>query len=406
MEQLRQTQFRANRIWSPRLLARAWWVLLALGPIGLLGDHLGWPASTVFILAGLGTVPAAALLGRATEEVALGVAAWDVRRRGLAVQPADSATLGAKIGGLLNATFGNIPELIIGILALHQGYITLTKATIIGSVIGNIALVVGLALFLGGVRNGTQRFDAAEAGHHAVLLVLTVASLALPSLFLASTGSHYIMEISVVAAALLLGIYLAYLLYSIFQFHGGSPGSQRDTADRTFIEEEAEIVQMLRNETKRWPIQRSVAVLALATLLVFGASEALIDTVAPFTASLGWSPFFIGIVVVPILANVAEHMSAVQLAFRNKMDAALGVASGSAIQVAVFVAPLLVLISQFEHRLDLVFNAIEVAVLALVVTIFFFVSRDGESNWLEGLQLIVLYVLAAAVFFYMPGQLR
>lgn len=371
------------------------WGTIPLGPAAYLGDQAGWNPTVVFLLAALGTLPAAALLSRATEHIAAGITAWDARRAGT------RSTLGAKVGGLLNATFGNVPELIVGVLALHEGYVDLTKATIAGSVIGNAALVLGLALFVGGVRNGVQRFDAQEAGHHAVLMALAVASLALPSLFLSSTHSSRITEVSVIAAVILLGIYLAYLLYSIFGYRGG-----RGAADDTFIDDEARIVQELHEDEEHWALGKSIAVLAVATLLVFAAAEALIDTVKPFTVRFGWSPVFVGLIVIPMLANIAEHSSAVILAVKNKMDMALGVASGSAIQVALFVAPLLILISQFGHRLDLAFTNIEVGALALVVGIFYLVARDGESNWLEGIQLLALYAMAAAVFFFVPGQLH
>jgi Ca2+:H+ antiporter len=343
------------------------------------------------------------MLGRATEEIALGITARDLERQRQAGLEPVLTTRGAKVGGLLNATFGNVPELFIGILALHEGFVSLTKATIVGSVIGNAALVLGLALFLGGLRNGTQRFDPREAGHHALLMALAVASLALPSLFLATTHSGRTLEISVIAAALLLAIYVAYLLYSIFGLEGGP--SDKPPAS-TFIEEQAVAVTEPARPTVAWPVSRSLTLLAAATLLVFGASEALVDTVGPFTKTFAWSPFFVGIVVVPILGNLAEQSSAIMLAVKNRMNTSLGVASGSSIQVAVFVAPVLVIVSQFTHRLDLVFNPIEIAVLALVVIAFFFACQDGESNWLEGLQLVVLYVMAATVFFYVPGQLR
>ncbi|SRR5579884_23045 len=384
-------------------MRRFWWLLAGFCLVGVIGDHAGWSRALVFVLSGCGTIPAAAILGRATEEIALGISSRELRRQRALGETAAPTTVGAKVGGLLNATFGNIPELFIGLLALHQGYITLAKATIAGSVIGNAAFVLGLALFTGGLRNGAQRFDAKEAGHHAVLMALAVSALVLPSLFVASTHSHGVLQISVVAAGLLLAIYVAYLLFSIFGLQGGRAGTGRRT---TFIEEEAEAVGELGDVTKAWPVKWSCVVLLVVTVLVFFASEALIDTVGPFTRSLGWSPFFVGIVVVPVLGNMAEQSSAVFLAMRNKMNASLGVASGSSIQVAVFVAPLLVLASLAGHPLSLVFNPIEIAVLALVVVIFFFVSQDGESNWLEGLQLVALYAMAATVFYFVPGRLR
>ena len=161
-------------------MIRIWWGLSLFCVIAFVGDHLGWSPTLVFILAGIGTIPAAAMLGRGTEEIAIGITHQEVVHQKQHGQKPAPTTLGAKVGGLLNATFGNVPELFIGLLALHQGYVSLTKATIAGSVIGNAALVLGIALFAGGIRNGTQHFDAKEAGHHAVLMALAVTALILP----------------------------------------------------------------------------------------------------------------------------------------------------------------------------------------------------------------------------------
>lgn len=382
-------------------MRRAWWGLSLLCVAAAIGDHAGWPRVPVFVLAGFGTLPAAAMLGRATEEIALGITSREIAKRREAGDNPVATTRGAKVGGLLNATFGNVPEIFIGILALQQGYVSLTKATIAGSVIGNAALVLGLSLFVGGARNGTQKFDAREAGHHAVLMALAVTALVLPSLYLATTHSGHTTDISLAAAVLLLVIYSAYLLYSLFGIQGGGRAERS-----TFIEEEAAAVADLASGETVWPLPNSIGLLALSTAVLFVASQALVDTVQPFTSGFGWSPFFVGIVVVPILGNVAEQSSAIMLAYRNRMNTSLGVASGSSIQVALLVAPLLVIVSQFLHPMTLAFNPIEIAVLAVVVVIFFFVSQDGESNWLEGLQLVVLYALAATVFFYVPGRLR
>jgi Ca2+:H+ antiporter len=383
------------------VLRQSWWLSLLLGPVAYLADHVGWNTTLVFVLAAAGTIPAAGLLGRSTEELAVGITAWDAQRHGAGAASLKSAAFGAKVGGLLNATFGNIPELIVGILALHQGYVTLAKATIIGSIIGNATLVLGLALLVGGLRHGTQRFDAQEAGHHAVLLALAVASLALPSVFLTTTQSSRVTEISVVTGVLLLLTYLAYVGYAIFGLGRGTA----DTQD-TILDEEARIVEELSHIHPAWSLRTSLVLLAVSTLLVFGAAEALIDTVEPVTRKVGWSPIFVGVILVPIIGNVAEHSSAVLLAYKNKMDVALGVSSGSSIQVAVFVTPVLVLLSQLGHQLTLAFGSIELTALALTVALFYLVARDGESTWLEGLQLMILYALVATVFFYVPGQLH
>ena len=197
-------------------------------------------------------------------------------------------------------------------------------------------------------------------------------------------------------------IYVAYLAFSIFQLQGGGPGAKRGA---TYIDNEAQALRVLMESESAWPISRSIALMGISTILIFLSSEALVDTVGPFTRTLGWSAFFVGIVVVPILGNMAEQSSAIMFAWKNRMNTSLGVASGSSIQVAVFVTPLLVLLSRFSTPMNLVFNPLEIAVLSVVVIIVFFVSQDGESNWLEGLQLMVLYMMAATVFFFVPGQL-
>jgi Ca2+:H+ antiporter len=376
------------------MVARAWPALLILGPIAFVGSHMGWNTTLVFLLATAGTIPASALLGRATEEVASGITLWDARRRGASAAAA-SLSLGDKVGGLLNATFGNVPELIIAGLAVREGYVTLAKASLIGSVIGNAALVLGFALLVGGLRNGVQRFDAQESSHHAVLMALAVAALLLPSVFLSQTHSSHVGEISIVAALLLLGTYLAYVAYSIF---GLNPGSEDESGG--FIEDEARVVRELHALHGSWPLRQSVAVLALATVLVFTAAEALVGTVGPFTEKLGWSPVFVGVILVPIIGNVAEHSSAILLAYKNRMGVVLGVSSGSSIQVAVFVAPVLVLLSHLGHHLDLVFSPIELTSLGLVVALFYLVSRDGESNWLEGALLLIVYAVPGVAFFF------
>jgi len=357
--------------------------LWALIPVGLIAFALSFttaPDVLLFFLSAVGVIPLAALVGKSTEELAYHV--------------------GSALGGLMNATFGNVPELIIGALALRDGLVTLAQASIIGSVIGNASLVVGMALFYGGMRNGVLRFDREEVGHHAVMMVLAVASLALPTLFIATAPRGNVEGLSVFVAILLMVTYIAYMLY---QF-GGFRGGPRDVAGDTFIAAETEVVEELVEEDgPQWSMRVSIFWLAVATVAVLFVGNVLVESVKPVTVSLGISQFFLGVVIVPIVGNVAEHLAAVTLAGRGKTDLAFGVASGSSIQVAVFVAPILVLISFLWHPMTLAFNPIEIAVLALVVAIFFFVSWDGESNWLEGLQLMMIYVMAAAVFYFLPG---
>jgi Ca2+:H+ antiporter len=267
-------------------------------------------------------------------------------------------------------------------------------------VIGNASLVVGMALFYGGMRNGILRFNREEVGHHAVMMVLAVASLALPTLFTATHPRGNVEALSVFVAILLMLTYAAYMLYQFAGFRGGPRNQEVDT----FMAEEEEIVEeLIEEEGPEWSARLSLFWLAVATVGVVFVGDVLVATVEPVTVTLGISQFFVGVVIVPIVGNVAEHLAAVTLAGKNKADLSFAVASGSSIQVAVFVAPLLVLLSFIWHPMTLVFNPIEIAVLALVVAIFFFVSWDGESNWLEGLQLTMIYVMAAAVFYFLPG---
>ncbi len=364
-------------------VGRWMWMLM---PVGLVGYALSYAHANhvlLFALTGIGLVPLAALIGAATEELAYRV--------------------GSAAGGLLNASFGNVPELVIGGLALHNGLVALAQATVIGSVIGNASLVVGMSLFYGGIRNGIQHFDREKVGHHAVLMVLAVASLALPTLFTARAPRGNEQALSVFVACLLIVTYLAYLLYEIGGFRGGR---EADPSDAFMTETEAAVTELVKEDHgPSWSWQASSIALAVATLFVALEGQVLVDSVVPVTRSLHMSQLFVGLIIIPILGNVPEHFSAVQLAGRNKMDLSFAIAAGSAIQVAVFVAPVLVLLSFFWHPMTLVFNPIEIAVLALVVAIFFFVAQDGESNWLEGLQMMTLYVMAAAVFYFLQSPL-
>jgi Ca2+:H+ antiporter len=362
------------------------WALLPVGVAGYLLSFFHLPEALLFALTVIGIVPLAALIGKATEELAYRV--------------------GSTAGGLLNVTFGNVPELIIGVLAIRSGLLSLAQATIIGSVIGNASLVVGMSLFYGGLRNGIQHFSRENVGHHAVLMVLAVASLALPSLFATSSPHSNVQALSALVACLLIVSYLAYMVYDIGGFRGGtSQGSSEEPGEGdAFLSEAEEVVEELVEAEggPEWSSRLSIFWLAVASILVALEGDVLVAAVRPVTTTLGIGELFVGLVVIPIVGNVAEHFSAVTLAGKNKMDLSFAVASGSAIQVALFVAPILVLLSFFWHPMTLVFNPIEILVLALVVGIFFFVAQDGESNWLEGLQLMMLYGMAAAVFYFLP----
>jgi Ca2+:H+ antiporter len=353
------------------------WAIVPVGIVGWALSATSAPELLLFILTGIGLIPLAAAIGKATEDLAFHV--------------------GPTAGGLLNVSFGNVPELLIGILAVRDGLISLAQATIIGSVIGNASLVVGMSLFYGGVRHGTQEFDRESVGYGAVLMVLAVAALALPSLYRATSGHGNVQELSLFVAVLLILSYVAYLLYDLIGLRGGpTPSEQGSIVEETgegLIDDE---------EGPDWSWRFSCAVLAISTLLVALEGDVLVAAVKPVVAQLGVSELFVGLVIVPIVGNVAEHFSAVQFAGRNKIDLSFAIAFGSSIQVAVLVAPLIVLVSFIWHPMTLVFNPVEIAVLALVVVMFYFVVHTGKSNWLVGLQLMTLYVMAAAVFFFLP----
>ena len=342
--------------------------LLIFAPVAILGGILGWPPTLVFITSALAVIPGAGLLGQATEELAVHT--------------------GPRVGGLLNATLGNAAELIITIFAIREGLLDLVKASITGSILGNILLVMGLSILLGGLKNGVQRFDRTQAGANAVQLILAVLALMVPSLFFfAHTETNGPVEsLSIGTALAMLVIYVLGLVFS-FRFANPEP------------ELGAEVARAEHHAG--WSMRKVVVVLLGATVLIAVLSELLVSSVEPTVAALGVSEFFIGIIVVPLVGNVAEHLVAVQTALKNKMELSMAVSLGSSLQIALFVAPVLVFVSLWMgNPLTLVFNQFEIVALFAGTLIAAFVAQDGESNWLEGAQLLALYViLALAIFF-------
>ncbi len=347
------------------------WALLALGAASLAARLLGAPAFAVFSLAALGLVPMAGLIGRSTEDLAHHV--------------------GPKFGGLLNATFGNAAELIIAGLALREGLVALVKASITGAIIGNSLLVLGTGVLLGGLRHGTQGFDAREAGRNATMMLIALASLVLPATFATVQPAGVIVEeVSVAVAIILLVVYGAYIAYSL------TPAGR--------VQLHAEVGPHLAAEARQpWSRTTATLVLLVATAGTVVLAETLVGTVEAVTQTLGWSEFFVGLVVVPLVGNVAEHFSAIQLAAKNKMETALAIAAGSSTQIALLVAPLLVLLGlAFGNWLTLVFHPLEIVAVGAAAFIFTTISMDGETNWLEGVQLLALYLMLAIVFFFLP----
>ncbi len=347
-------------------------ILLVVFPFAILAKLLHWSPIAVFALSAIGIIPFAGYIGAATEVLA--------------------AYTNPRIGGLLNATLGNAAELIITITAIRAGYLELVKASITGSILGNLLLVLGMSMLFGGVRHGTQTFNRKQAGNNAVMLVLTVVILLIPSLL-----SHYIGNIetpeprveslSLGVAAVMILLYILGLIYS-YKVIGG-PVVEEEEGEKT--------------STKTWSLRIAIIVLVLSTVGVAYLSEVLVGAVETVVTTLGLSEFFIGLIFIPIIGNVAEHIVAVQVAMKNKMTLSVEIAIASSLQIALFVAPLLVFISLLiGHPLTLVFNQLELIALIAGVLIAALVSADGESNWLEGAELLAIYIILGLTFFLMP----
>jgi Ca2+:H+ antiporter len=317
-------------------------------------------------------------MGRATEELA--------------------ARSGPGIGGLLNVTFGNFPELVIAFFALLEGLQEVVKASIIGSIIGNILLVLGAAMFFGGLGRREQTFQRDAAGAQSSMLLLAIAALVMPAVFQLVDGgslpgpgaedfkfSSTLEHLSLAVAAVLIACYLAGLVFSL-----------RTHRDLFNPEQEA------GDGRGGWSMRQSVIALAIAGVAVGVMSEILVGSIAESAKSIGLSEFFIGAIVVAIVGNVAEHWVAVLVARKNHMDLAINIAIGSSAQIALFVAPLLVLLSFVfgDHPLALVFNGFEIAAIILAVLIANRVTIEGKSNWFEGIQLLSVYVIVAIAFGY------
>ncbi len=340
-------------------------LLLLAAPVAVAADRLHWGAASLFFASGLAIVPLARLIGVATEELA--------------------GRLGAAAGGLVNATFGNATELIIAVIALQAGRPDLVKASLIGSVLGNVLAVVGLAFLVGGWRRERQRFDATAAGAAGAQLTLAASALLIPTVLVATSRVHTgaLEALSVGAALILLLGYGAGLVFSL------------RTHAHLYTEEDEEDLH-----GPGWGVRNAVVVLLLATVGVAVLSEWLVVGVKGVTGQLGWSEIFVGVILVALIGNAAEHASAVSVAARDRMDLSLSIALGSAAQIALFVAPALVLLGlALGHPLTLLFDPFEVAAVVIAAALVNQVIRDGESTWLEGAQLLAVYLLVAVAFF-------
>jgi Ca2+:H+ antiporter len=356
------------------------YLLVPFIPIALLLELVGGGAALIFAASAIGVIPTAALMGRATEELA------------------DRA--GPGIGGLLNVTFGNFPELLIAFFALREGLHEVVKASIIGSVLGNVLLVLGGSMLVGGLRRDRQSFNRRAARSQATMLILASAALVMPAVFALVEGrglpqpgaelvdfSGTVEDLSLTVAIVLLVAYAGGLWFSLISHRDlfNPPSEVEDT-----------------DGAEPWSIRRSVGLLAIAGIAVGVMSEILVGSIAETAESVGLTEFFIGAVIVAIVGNAAEHWVAVYVASKDKMDLAVNIAVGSAAQVALFVGPLLVVISFFvgPQPLPLVFNGFELGGILLAVIIASHITGQGESTWFEGLMLLALYTVLAAAFLY------
>jgi Ca2+:H+ antiporter len=349
------------------------YALLLFVPATVVAELLALSPVVVFVMAAAGLIPLAGLIGRSTEELA--------------------HHLGPRYGGLLNATFGNAAELIITTFAVRAGLLTLVKASITGSIIGNTLLVLGASLLAGGLRHGEQRYDPRAASLNAALMILAVAGLYLPATVALTVREPLrLEELSLLVAGILLLTYVAYLVFTVSRGTGHGGGA---SAAGPALEATAGVAA--------WTRRRALAVLALSTVGAAVVSEALVGAVEPVTEALGWSEFFVGVIVVALIGNAAEHVSAVTFAWRNQPDVSLAITADSSTQMALFVAPVLVFLSiPLGHPMDLIFVPLELAILGLSTAVFGYLCLDGESHWLEGAQLLSLYLMAAAAFFFLP----
>ncbi len=384
--------------------------------MAVLAEALHAPPLASFVLASLGLVPLAGLIGLSTEVLA--------------------ERFGQRIGGLLNATFGNAAEIIIGLTALAAGLPEVVRASLAGSIIGNVLLVLGSSMLVGGWRYRRQQFDPRAAGQYSAMLALVVIGMAIPSL-LATVGEstrpgaavvrgNELHQLSIGIALILLVCYAAYIAYSVFGVRasrmdklpisaptvGNDVGSIQGAGHASALAVEtapmprAASVQLLATLAAWWrtTLWLPIAVLAGVTAVTAVVSEVLVSTIEPVAHQIGLSPFFVGLIILPIVGNAAEHFSAITSAARNHMEISMAITAGSSIQIALLAAPILVLAGPLVGvPLDLNFSLLEVALFGLVTGLYALISLDGESTWLEGLLLCAFYLILAVGTFFTPS---
>jgi Ca2+:H+ antiporter len=350
-----------------------------------------WQNQTaLFIVSALAIIPIAGWMGHATGQLA--------------------QRMGDGIGGLLNASFGNAAELIIALMALRAGHIGVVKASITGSIIGNLLLVLGVSIFAGGVKYKHQLFNKTAARASCTALILAAAALVIPTVFhhaAAQSPGGWTpaaeQNLSLAIAFVLIATYGAMLVFSLVThkqlFVGGGAhlGSLRETSASPSAADNDDHGEI-------WPVGKAIAVLVGATAAVAWISEFLVGAVEAAQHSLGVTEVFVGVIIVATVGNAAEHSTAITMAMKNKMDLALGIAVGSSLQIALFVAPVLVFASYaFPHRLNLEFTIPEVVAVVIAAFVTNQIAGDGESNWLEGVQLLALYLILGVFFYFLPA---
>lgn len=336
-------------------------------PLSVIGTLMRWPSILLFILYCLTIIALSSFMGRATESLAI--------------------VAGPRIGGLLNATFGNAVELIISIFALRAGLVGVVLASLTGSVLGNLLLISGLSFFIGGLKYKRQLFNVFDAQHNSGLLIFAVMiAFVIPEVFSMNMNETKTLSLSIGISVILIVLYLAALFFKLVTHRGVyQPSAESEVHDE---------------EQPEWGKGKAIVVLFIATIAVAYISEHLVHTFEFVAESFGWTELFIGVIIVAIVGNAAEHASAVLMAYKNKMDVAVEIAIGSTLQVAMFVLPILVLISLFfDQSMPLLFSWQELIAMVSSVLLMVIISNDGESNWFEGLTLLAAYLIMGIGFF-------
>ncbi|KAF6636590.1 MULTISPECIES: calcium/proton exchanger [Paenibacillus] len=346
-------------------------LLIATFALSAVAHYTHWNAIAQFVICAISVVFVAGFLGRATESVA--------------------HYAGQRLGGFLNATFGNAAELIIAIFLVKEGLYDMVKASLTGSIIGNLLLVLGASLFAGGLKYKVQNFNVSLAGLSGSLMIVAVIALFVPAVFL---NTHVITDnesdtLSLIVAGTLIVAYIAWLIFSMIT-HKDYLADVTEQKDEELPHEHAPV----------WSRNKSITYLVLATVMVAFVSEWLVGTLEVFTTQFGLSELFVGAFLVAIIGNAAEHSAAILLAMKNKIGASVEIAVGSSLQIALFVAPVLIFVSYFMgNTMNIVFTTIELVAIAVAVFIAKSITQDGSTNWYEGLMLLVVYVLLGVSFF-------